>query len=71
VAVTKLHLPPLPGVCGKTRHHSLQVAERELQRLNAKNITFGKAHEKLAVYWCLKCKAWHVGHAREQNNGKA
>lgn len=44
------------GCSGKKRHRTREIACIVVKRL--KNCAMN-------VYWCPKCKGWHVGHSRD------
>lgn len=55
-------------MCRKIRHATLDSAGQHLVEL----VLTGKAKnpKRLHVYWCKRCKGYHVGHRSHGRDGK-
>ena len=59
------------AICSSTRKHRYpcrRIAEREMQRLMAKNCY--RYDGNMSAYHCKDCGSWHFGHVRPWEKGE-
>jgi hypothetical protein len=58
-----LKLPRRLCACGKINHETLEAAERQRVRHQARERQHRPSAPALRVYYCDLCRSWHVGHS--------